>query len=233
MTVLSTVIRTAIVYIVLVGGMKLLGKRQVGELQLSELVTTLLVSELATAPILEEHIHFSVPLTAFAVILALEYIISLLMLKLPSLRSFFEGTPNTLFHDGCPDMKELRKARITLEELLSELRLQGAAEPEQVFSATLESNGKLSVVLKSEYRPLCASDLGINMEETGTAHTVICAGKLNENELKLIGKNRNWIDKKLKKLKLKQEEIILFTVTDNGRSYLVPKNGKVITDENQ
>ncbi len=224
MVILYTALRAAAIYIGLLIAMKLLGKRQTGELEISELITTFLISELAVVPIIETDISATIPLTALTVILILEFLISFLALKIPFVREFVEGKPNALISNGMPNRKELRKARISMDELLSELRLQGVSEPEQVLNATLESNGRLSVILKSKYRSLTFSDLGINCPEEGVAHAVITAGRVDSNELKASGKNEKWLSTMLKKKNAAISDVLLLTVTDGGRVFIALEN---------
>ena len=105
---------------------------------------------------------------------------------------------NRLIRAGKPDWKEMRRARITLDELLSELRLQGVFEPEEVWCATLEQNGRLSVALRSRCRPMTPEDANLPEKEKGVAHTVIKEGRIDENELRLAGRDRAWLDTTLR-----------------------------------
>lgn len=221
MTVLYAVLKAGAVYFGLLAAMKILGKRQTGELQISELITTLLISELATVPIIDDRISPLIPVAALGAILLLEIATSFLALKIPFVREFLEGKPSALIHNGKPDKKELRRARISMDELLSEIRLQGISEPEQVLNATLESNGKLSIILKSKYRPLSFDDLNIECAEEGVAHAVVTAGRVDSNELKACGKDERWLDKLLKKKNAQIKDVLLLTVTDGGRVFLV------------
>lgn len=222
-----TVLRAVVVYLTLIVMMKLLGKRQVGELQISELVTTLLLSEIATQPIENPESDLLQPFLALSVILLLEFLISLLLLKLPAVRALIESKPNRLIRNGKPDLKEMGKARITLDEVLSELRLLGINEPEQVHTATLESSGRLSVELKSAYRPLTPDDLGIPKKEDGACHIVLLLGKTDPEELQKAGKDERWLSAFLSEKKLTEKEVLLLTVTDGGRIFFLKNEKKI------
>ncbi len=224
MEIIYAAIRASAVYLGLLIAMKLLGKRQTGEMQLSELVTTFLVSELATVPIVELDIPAAIPITALTVILSLEFIISFLVLKIPFVREFLEGKPSALINRGKLDKKELRRSRVSVDELMSEMRLQGISEPEEIYSATLESNGKMSFILKSDARPLTFSDLGINCREEGVAHAVVTAGRIDTAELRACGRNETWLNSLLKEKNAAISDVLLLTVTDGGRVFIALEN---------
>lgn len=224
MGALSVFIKATVIYIGLLVAMKLLGKRQAGEMQISELITTFLVSEIATLPITDPDMPFYVPIIALGVIIGLEFVISMLALKIPLVREFLEGKPSALIKNGKPDKKELKRARMSMDELLSELRLQGIAEPAEVLYATLESNGKMSVIQKSEHRPLSFNSLGINVKEDGVAHAVITAGRIDKNELYAAHKNEKWLEDFLKRKKAIPKNVLLLTVTDGGSIFFCEEN---------
>ena len=220
MEMFNTAIKAAAIYIGLVVAMKILGKRQAGEMRISELITTLLISELATAPILEKELPLHVPVTALVTIIVLELAASLATLKIPFVRELIEGKPSALINRGKLDKAELRRSRVSVDELLSEMRLQGISEPEDIYSATLESNGKMSFILKSEARPLTFSELGIKCAEDGVAHAVVTAGRIDSAELKACGRDERWLASLLKEKNAALSDVLLCTVTDGGRVFI-------------
>ena len=224
MTILFTAIKAFAIYIGLVIAMKVLGKRQAGEMRISELITTLLLSELATAPILEEDIPLSIPITALITIISLELLASLATLKIPFVREFIEGKPSALVSKGKLNKDELRRARVSVDELLSEMRLQGITEPEDIYSATLESNGKMSFILKSGARPITFSDMGIGIHEEGVAHAVITAGRIDKEELRACGRDERWLNSYLKETNAALSDVLVCTVTDGGRVFIALEN---------
>ena len=218
--ILSAILKAAAIYIGLLIAMKLLGKRQAGEMRLSELITTFLISELATTPILDSEIPAYIPISALITILSLEFITSFLILKIPFLREFIEGKPSALISCGRLNKAELRRSRISVDELLSEMRLQGISEPEEIYSATLESNGKMSFILKTDARPLTFSDLGITCPEDGVAHAVVTAGRIDMEELRSCGRDERWLNSLLKQKNAALSDVLLCTVTDGGRVFI-------------
>ncbi len=220
---LTIFIRIILIYALLVGTMRIMGKRQIGELQLSELVTTILLSELASQPITDSQIPFAFALIPIAVLLSIEVILSFAVTKLPFLKPIFDGKPNILISHGVIDQKEVAKVRISLEELLSSLRIEGIGDISEVDYAILEHNGQLSVIPKRAASPPTAADLKTKISESGIAHAVIVDGVISDFDLELIGKDRDWLSRRLAIKKISLDEVYLFTVNDEGKEYLVKK----------
>ena len=151
-----SLIRTLILYIVIVSVLRAMGKRQIGELAPSELVVTILISELAAIPMQDSGIpllHGIIPITVILTLLALEFLCSTLTLKSRKLRGVIVGTSSILIENGTIDQEEMHRLRLNLDELLEELRLKGHASLSQVQFAILETNGKLSVFPAPEHEP--------------------------------------------------------------------------------
>ncbi len=220
---LTIFIRVVIVYILLVGTMRLMGKRQIGELQLSELITTILLSELASQPITDNQIPLAFAVIPVAVLLSLEVIISFAVTKLPFLKPIFDGKPSILISRGKLDKQEILKVRISMEELLSSLRIKGIADISDVDYAILEQNGQLSVFPKKQSAPPSAYELGVSPRESGIAHAVIIDSVISEHALKFIGKDRRWLNKRLCHHKVTLDEVFLFTVDDSGKENIIKK----------
>lgn len=220
---LTIFIRIILVYALLVGTMRIMGKRQIGELQLSELVTTILLSELASQPITDSQIPFAFALIPIAVLLSIEVILSFAVTKLHFLKPIFDGKPSILISHGKIDKKEIAKVRISLEELLSSLRIEGISDISDVDYAILEQNGQLSVIPKRSASPPSSEDLKIKVNESGIAHAIIVDGIISDFDLNLINKDREWLKKRLADKKTSVDRVYLFTVNDNGKEYLVEK----------
>ena len=141
--------RTIIVYIFLVIAMRLTGKRQIGELQLSELITALLLSELAASPITNNNIPLSYAFVPILTLVCIEIINTFLVTKNVAARRFLDGVPNIIIKKGVLDQKELAKVRMSMEELFAELRLKDIYDISEVEYAILEQNGQLSVTPKT------------------------------------------------------------------------------------
>lgn len=219
----TCIIRTGIIYILLVLAIRLTGKRQIGELEISELVSTILISEIAAAPVSNQDIPLSFAVFPILLIISLEVIISFSATRSSIVKKIFLGSPSILIKKGIVQQKELSKARMSLEELLCELRIGGISSIEDVDYAILESNGKLSVTPHAHARNATPADLGAKPADSGIAHAVVVDGIIKKEALKGSEKNIQWLEAELKKSKLKLKEVFLLTVDDNNRIYIIKR----------
>lgn len=220
---LTCLIRTVIIYLLLVLAIRTTGKRQIGELEISELVSTFLLSEIASAPIGNQEIPLSFAVLPILTIISLEVIVSFLTTRSPLMKKIFLGSPIILIRRGKLQQKELSRARMSVEELLSELRQNGAASIEEVAYAILENNGKLSVTPHAKYKPMTPGDLHLPAPESGIAHAIVVDGIIKKEALDGAGKNEDWLNKILRKNQYKLEEIFLLTVDDMGGTCIIKK----------
>ncbi len=219
----TSFIRTFIIYIFLTITLRLMGKRQIGELEISELVSTLLLSELASAAIGDPSIPLTYAIISTLLIVALELLISDVKNRAPFLKRIFDGTPSVLVSGGKIDQRELKRMRISVEELLSAFRLKGVGSPDDVYCAVLEQNGQLSVILKETKSPPTADDLSISVKEHGIAHALIVDGQINSTALSLCKKTEEWLGKECQKRGKSIDEVFLFTLDDAGEILLTPR----------
>ncbi|MBQ4556774.1 MAG: DUF421 domain-containing protein [Clostridia bacterium] len=219
----TSVIRTCIIYILLVLAIRLTGKRQIGELEISELVSTILISEIAAAPVSNQDVPLSFAIIPILLIISLEVIISFLATRSNIMKKIFLGSPSVLIKRGEVQPKELSKARMSLEELLCELRVCGINTIEDVDYAILESNGKLSVTPKAHARTVTNADIKLKADETGIAHAVVIDGTIKKEALEGSGKDRGWLDQEIKKAKLKLEDIFLLSIDDADNIYIIKR----------
>lgn len=154
-----TALRTIIIYLILIAGFRITGKRQLGELQPIELVVTLLLSDLAAVPMQETGIPLLNGLIPIAVLISLELILSAWMMKSGSLSRLISGNPIVIIHDGKLQQSALRKLRLTVDDLTESLRQQGVFDWHEVQYAIAETNGKISVFKFSEYQTAEKQDL--------------------------------------------------------------------------
>ena len=218
---LTILIRIFLIYTILLITMRVMGKRQIGEMQVSELVTTILLSELAAQPIADDRIPLVFAIIPIGALISIEVILSYAVTKLPFLKPIFDGKPSILIDRGKLCASELLKVRISLEELLSQLRIAGVPDIADVDYAILEHNGQLSVIPKKSSSPPSASELKLGVRESGIAHAVVVDSKVSEFDLSLIGKDRSWLDSRLKKSNAALSDVLLFTVDDAGKENLV------------
>ena len=218
---LTILIRIFLIYTILIVTMRVMGKRQIGEMQVSELVTTILLSELAAQPIADDRIPLFFAIIPIGALISIEVILSFAVTRIPFLKPIFDGKPNILISHGKLREKELLNVRMSLEELLSQLRIAGVSDIADVEYAILEHNGQLSVIQKKRAQPPTSYDMKLTIPESGIAHAVIIDSKISDFDLELIGKDRKWLTERLKKLNAAPEDILLFTVDDAGKENLI------------
>ena len=219
----TCLIRVLIIYVLLVLAIRTTGKRQIGELEISELVSAFLISEIASAPIGNQEIPLSFAILPILTIISLEIIISFLNTRSAFMKKLFLGSPIILIKRGKLQQKELSKARMSIEELLGELRQNSVSSIAEVYYAILENNGKLSVIPKSQNRSVETGDLNLDVEECGIAHAVIIDGTVKKEALEGSGLDEKWLDKAIKKENCKKEDIFLMTVDDIGKTNIIKK----------
>lgn len=205
-------LRTGIIYGVLVGGIRLMGKRQIGQLEPSELVVTMLVADLAAAPIQDGSLSLLRSLLPIGAILLLEVLFSGLSLHSLFWRKLLCGKPVILIENGKLLQENLRATRVTLDELTGYLRQKDVLDISTVQYAILETGGSLSVFPFPEEMPASAKDAGIVPATQSLPITVISDGRLLAENLKQAGKNKAWLEKILAQERVKQAEVFLLAV---------------------
>ena len=205
--------------------MSLMGKRQIGELELSDLVTTLLISELASLPITDNFIPLSHAIIPIITLVTFEVLSSFLVVHFPTLKNFISSRPSVLINKGRPDRRAMLSARISADELISELRQQGVTNLSEVEYAILEQNGKITVVQKAEFKTPTAAQLNIKTAESGISHIVVCEVKINKNGLKTLSLSKSDVEKELKKQNTALRDVYIMMIDD-------AKNVQIIKKEN-
>ena len=221
-----TLIRATVLYLVIIFLMRLMGKRQIGELQPSELVITILISEIASIPMQDNRVPILHSVVALLALVAYEIFSSALSLKSNRLRTLIQGHPVIVIRDGKIDMKALGKLRMTVNDLISLLRQKDVFDISQVSYAVFETNGKISVLLKPESRNSTAKDLGLMPEDGGMPFAVVCDGKIIEGTLAESEFDISKVNKLIISSKIPIERIMILTVDKNGISYIAEKDGE-------
>ncbi len=212
-----------IVYLVLMISMRFMGKRQIGELEITDLITTLLVSEIASLPITEENIpllHAILPILALTLF---EIASSYLGACFPGLKNLVSARPATLIRDGKICAREMKHARISADELISQLRQQGITDPDQVSYAILEQNGKISVLPKSKHRPPTAQELKVKVKDEGLYHILIDKGVINRHGLSRVSMTKEDLRRRLSARGLTPKDVYLYLMNDAGKTEIVEK----------
>ena len=191
--------------------MRIGGKRQIGELQISELVTAFLLSEVATIPLSSDNFPLRYSAVAIATVIGAEILTAFLQTKSKRLRNLLSGRPSAIIEKGKLNIHEMKKLRMSIEELISEARLCGIADLSELEYAILEDNGKLSVFTKNE------------LNGKGIAHVLISDGQINETGMRAAEMSSDQLKNKLRRKNLTLTSVFLYTVNDKGEEYVVLK----------
>ena len=221
-------IRTIILYLVLIIGLRLTGKRQIGELEPIELVLTLLLSDLASVPMQDFGIPLLNGLVPILTLLSLSTLFSYFSLRSVRFRSLVCGEPAIIIRDGKLLQNVMRHNRLTLDELLEELRGQGVCDIDDVKYAILETSGQLSVLLRSDCQPITARQLGKQVKDDVFLPTILINdGRLMRRNLQQRGLDERWLQEELHRQHLTNtSEVFLLSIDPAGHVICLPKEDR-------
>ncbi len=219
-----TAIRTIIIYIMLIVAMRVMGRRQLGELQPIELVVTLLISDLASVPMQESGIPLFSGLVPIFVLVAAEILLSTWMLKSPKFASLVSGTPILIIHNGKLDQQALKKLRMSVDDLSESLRKQQVFDLRDIQTAIAETNGTITVYPIAAKRSIVYEDIvPLPIANHGIPLVVLSDGVTCEWAMKACGVDDAWIDRVLQKERCRRDNVMILTVNADKTYYLVPK----------
>ncbi|MDT3705120.1 MAG: DUF421 domain-containing protein [Thermincola sp.] len=222
---LIVLVRTLILYTLIMVAMRFMGKRQIGQLQPFELVVTLLLSELAAIPMENPGIPLINGITPILTLLVAQVTLSFISLKSERARGIICGTPNVLIENGKIIEHELQRLRYNLSDLMEQLRAKNIPNVADVEFAILETSGQLSVVPKSQKRPLIPEDLHLNTQYEGIPYTVIMDGHIIHKNLTKMNLDIHWLLTELKKNGVDRPEDVFFASLDaKGNLYFQKKS---------
>lgn len=221
-----TLIRSVIIYVVAVFAVRIMGKRQVGELKPHELVITFLISAVATIPLEENSMPLANSLIPILIFVSLEIIESALSMKSLWFRNLMQGKPIFIIKNGKLQQQELRRLRFTIDDLVDALRQQDAFDISQVENAVVEANGSLSVQLKTEYSPLTPKQMKIKTEKASVPITIVMDGKPVTEYYGSTKIGFDEIDLITKSTGVEMQDIMLLNYDNNGNAYLIRKDKK-------
>ena len=217
-------LRTIILYAFIIIGIRLMGKRQVGELEPSELVLALLIADLAAVPMQDFGIPLLTGLIPILTLLCLTMALSVLTMRSVRFRAVLCGRPSVIVENGKLRQSEMKKNRFTLDELMEELRMQGITDLSTVKYAILETNGQVSVLPYAAQQPVTAQQMGLTPQEPGLPMVIINDGRLITRSLHSRGLNEEWLEKQLRQHHVKgTQDVFLLTVDEENRVYLSKK----------
>ena len=210
----AILIRSLVLVCFAVLAMRLMGKRQVGQLQPFELVIAIMIADLASTPMESLDTPLWRGIVPMVAMVILHQLFTLLSLKSQRLRAFFSGTPTVVIRRGRIDHAALKKLCFNLNDLLEELRTGGILSPTDVGTAIMETSGKLSVFPSSRKRHVCPDDLDIGTGYEGVPLTLVLDGKIEKNNLSLCGQDEKWLAERLGELGFESEKRVLLCYLD-------------------
>lgn len=218
-------IRSLILYILVIFAVRLMGKRQLGELQPSELVITILISNIATLPIEDVNIPVIVGVTPILALVCFEVLMSGLTLKFPKFRRLVSGSPKIIIHNGIVDQKVMNELRFSVDDLVSAMRGKDVFDISEVQFAIVETNGSFSVMKKREDDMPKLSDIGIYVQNSDPPQLIVADGKMITPAIDFLGSSTEAVRKVLSGIGVKLEQVMIMTADSGGKCYIARKSG--------
>ena len=216
-------VRSIIIYVIVLIVMRLMGKREIGQLQPFELVISIMIADLASIPMTDPGVPIFNGIVPILGLLAMHLVITVLNLKSVNIRKFTCGKPTILMYRGKIDEEAMKKERFTISELQERLRGKDVFNLGDVEYAILETNGEISVIQKPEKRNTTPEDFNINPEYEGLPYDLVVDGKVMYENLTKIGKNEKWLANQIKKFNTKAEDVLIATMDGKGNFFCQAK----------
>lgn len=217
----TIMLRTIILYILVVLIMRLMGKRQIGELQPFELVITITISDLASLPMQDTRIPLIHGIIPIVTLLFLEILISIIQLKFESARLVISGKPSILINKGKIDINIMRSQRLNINDLMEEIRLKGYYNLEDIEFAILETSGQLSIIPKTSLSNATKEDVKVTCAQDTIPVTLILDGNVNHKNLKILGRDEKWLKSILNSKNINSpKEIFIALIDSKGKFYM-------------
>lgn len=221
------IIRTLIVYLTLLVIMRLMGKRQLGEMELSEFVVAALAADMAAHPLQDMGIPLINGLVPVLVLFCCEVLISGMSMKSVRVRALLFGKPSILIKNGKIVQTQLRQNRFTLDELMQQLRNQSVTDISRVEYAVLETDGRLNVLLYPQEQPLSPAQLGMSIPSGGYPLLIIDEGRVLGENLRLLGRSERWLNAEIKRRGLQSpRQVYCMSLDNKGSIYFAPMEDK-------
>lgn len=221
-----SLIRTLIMYILIIFSIKLMGKRQISDLQTSELVITILISNIAAIPMQNTEQPLLTGIIPIGVLICCEMLVSILMLKNTRFRQLICGRPVVIINEGKIDQDALKYLRLSVEDLFEQLRQLDVFSLDDVWFAIMETNGQMSVLKKSEKQPPNASILKIDVSKATVDTVVVSDGNICESSLSISGLDKTWLEKTIAKENVNLNDIFVMTANKTKKFSIIRKKNK-------
>ena len=223
----NIIIRSALLYIIVVLVMRLMGKRQIGELQPYELVISIMIAELASIPMEDVGVPIFKGLIPIFTLAFLHAVLSFMVLKSQKMRRLICGTPVVLIRDGNIQQREMGKIMINLSDLVEQLRVKDILDPADAAYAILETNGQLSVFPKAGKKPATDGDLNIDSPPVTLPVPLIMDGRIMQHNLPLVNQNRNWLVDSCRHNGFEVEGVFFAYMDTQGALQIIPREDMI------
>ena len=210
---LLVIVKTLLFLIVIILILKIMGKRELGQLNSFDIVVFFMISELFSLSIDKPHENVMLTLVPILVIFLMQLITSYLSLKSNKLRKIIEENPTLLINDGILNIEKMRKLRYNIDDLMEQVRMSGVDSISAIKYAVLESNGQLSIILKGK-------------ESSAIPFPVIKDGEVDKKALKIINKKDDWLEEKLKNIGFRMEDVFICIIESNNNLFVIEKDRK-------
>lgn len=217
---INLIIRCIIVYFVVIAMVRIMGKRQIGELQPSELVITILISDVASMPLQNMEMPLISTITSLLVLVMFEVLLSVISIKSRTVRKILQGNSVMIIKDGKLIEERIKLIRYSIDDLMEALRLKDVFDISQVQYAYIETNGAISVELKPQYRTVTAEDMKIATENGSIPCLVICDGTVIDREFDVCNMTKEKLQQILKKSNLQVDDVLIMTADSSGKTYI-------------
>ena len=219
-------VRVLIIYILVLIVMRLMGKRELGQMQPFELVIAIMIADLASVPMADTGIPITNGIIPILALLLVQLVISIINLKSINGRKIICGMPSILIYRGRIDEKVMKKEKFTINELQERLRQNNIFNIADVEYAILETSGQVTVIQKPNKRNTIPEDFNIVPEYEGISYDLVVDGKIMEKNLKKLGKNYQWLKKQVEKFNIRPEEALVVTLDGKGQIFCQEKEKK-------
>lgn len=218
-------IRAVILYIVITFSLRLMGKRQLGELQPSELVVTILISNIAAIPVEDSSVPMIMGIVPILTLVCLDVIMSGIMLKSAKLRKLMIGSPRIIISEGDILQKEMKRLRYTVDDLTEAMREQQIFDITQIHYAIVETTGKINFLLKKDYQPAERQDVKAGGSTDNPPSVIVRDGIADKEQLRLLGLGEQWLTKTLRENNVGIKGVFIMTADRNGNHTIIKKAG--------
>lgn len=216
-------IRAIILYVVITFSLRLMGKRQLGELQPSELVVTILISNIASIPVEEPSVPLLMGIVPIFTLVCIDVILSAVMVGSPRFRRLIIGSPRVIISEGVILQKEMKRLRYTVDDLVEAMREQQIFDLGEVYYAIVETTGKINFMQRKDFQSATRADVERGGSTSDPPSVVIRDGVADDEQLKLLGLGKGWLNEKLRENSVSAKQVFLMTADKNGAVILIKK----------